>query len=823
MINISGYRIDDVIYDGLKTLIYKGYKESNSQYFVIKTLKSEYNSSKNRLKLKHEYEISKDLNIKGIIKAQDILTHNNNVYLVLDNFEGISLKKLLESQSIPIDLCLEIMIALLSSVAELHYYKLIHKDLKPSNILLNLSDKQVKITDFGISSLFLKENKDMVSPNLLEGSLPYLSPEQTGRINRQIDFRSDIYSLGITFYELLTRQKPFQGKDPLEWIFCHISKTPVSPNEINSEIPITLSNIIMKCLKKLPEERYQSVFCLKTDLEECLKQLNTKNSIDPFHIAVNDIPQHLHISQKLYGRTKEKDLLINALNRIHNGKPELVLISGYSGTGKTSIVKEIYKSITEKNAYYTNGKYDQYNRNPYGAIIQAFRKLINQILINDENKLTYWKNVILEALNPNTQLLIDFIPELIYIVGSQPELPLVEPKEAESRFIFTIIKFIKIFAKKENTLVIFLDDLQWIDLPSLKLIESVLLDKEEKYFLLMGAYRDNEVNDTHPLKNIIQELIKSQIIIQSIYLNPLTMDESNELISDTFYSSKENTISIAELVYRKTKGNPFFINQFLELLYEDGHILFDSVKGSWTWTIPKITSRELTDDIAIFMKQRIDQLPEKCKYILQIASLFGNRFEISILSEILEQSVMESVTDIELAIQESFIIGLQDEINYDNISRDGDDKELTSYNAYKFSHDQIQQVFYTSIPEEKRKEIHLMLGLKLLKMYEDCESDYYLFNTVNNLNIVAKYISHSDVPLLKLAKLNLMAGKKAKEFIAFDSALNYFSMGISFLAEHSWDTDYDLTLEIYLEKAESEFLNIHYEKAEQLYDYILTK
>ncbi|MDJ0719622.1 MAG: AAA family ATPase, partial [Prochloraceae cyanobacterium] len=576
MITISGYKIKSLIYQSKNSLIYRAKQESKKQPVILKVLRQEYPTLEEIVRYKKEYQILCQLDIENVIKAYQIKKHQNKFILFLEDFGGESLDALLKSISFSIKEFLLIAVQVTKALEGIHSNNIIHKDINPSNIIFNRKNGQVKIIDFGISTFLPRENTTLKNPNILEGTLAYISPEQTGRMNCSLDYRTDFYSLGATFYKLLTGQLPFTQTDVLELIHCHIALEPIPPHQINPNIPKIISDIVMKLMAKNPQDRYQSALGIKLDLEKCLFQLQNHSRIEEFLIGVQDISERLQIGQKLYGREQEIDILLKAFERIRGGKSELTLISGYSGIGKSALVREVYKPVTEAKGYFIAGKFDQYQKDlPYSAIIQAFQELIKYLLTENEATLARWREKILDALGVNAQLIINVISEVELIVGKQPEVASLTPKEAQNRLNLAFVNFIKVFAQPEHPLVIFLDDLQWADSASLQLLQMLMNVSALKYLFVIGAYRDNEVNPAHPLILTLNEIEKTGAVIERIFLLPLGLGDVNQLIVDSLKSSWEKVRSLSKLVLAKTNGNPFFINEFLHSLYREKLLYFD--------------------------------------------------------------------------------------------------------------------------------------------------------------------------------------------------------------------------------------------------------
>ena len=586
MIALPGIAFHCKIYESSASLVYRGIKVQDNRSLIVKMLKLDYPSTQELTRYKQEYEITRSLNLQGVIKAYSQQEYQRTLVILLEDFGGESLEQWMHKcqetfSPMPLSTFLRLAINLTDILGRIHAANVIHKDINPGNIVLNLHTGVVKIIDFGIATRFNRTNPTFKSHYALEGTLPYLSPEQTGRMNRLLDYRTDFYSLGVTFYELLTGQLPFPTTDILELVHCHIAKQPPPPHELNATISKAVSNIIMKLMAKNAEDRYQSAWGIKADLEICAEQLTEIDEIDNIQLGLQDIQDRFQIPQKLYGRDKEVAMLVATFERVaaspnhaeniseqeqdsNSTFPvEMMLVSGYAGIGKSALVQEIYKPITQKRGYFISGKFDQFQRNiPYSAIADALQKLVQQLLGESEKQVQQWRSHLLAALGNNGQIIIDVIPEVELIIGKQPPAPEVGATEAQNRFNRIFQSFVRVFCSKKHPLVIFLDDLQWIDSATLKLIELMLLDEQIQSLFLIGAYRDNEVNSTHPLTLMLERLRKQGVVFQEIILTPLTLEPLNQLIAETLHHNPDTVHSLAELVLRKTEGNPFLSMNF---------------------------------------------------------------------------------------------------------------------------------------------------------------------------------------------------------------------------------------------------------------------
>ncbi|MEH2157375.1 trifunctional serine/threonine-protein kinase/ATP-binding protein/sensor histidine kinase [Nostoc sp.] len=816
MVSIPGYHVSKELYNGSRTLVYRANREIDQKSVVIKLMKTAYPNFSELVQFRNQFTIAKNLNLPGIIQTYSLEPYQNGYALVMEDFGGISLKEWGVAGSVESLIeFLRIAIALCNALDILIRNRIIHKDIKPANVLINLETKEVKLIDFSIASLLPRETQILMSPNVLEGTLGYLSPEQTGRMNRGIDYRTDFYSLGVTFYELLTGQLPFKSHDPMELVYCHLAKLPPLVHEINPQIAPVLSSIISKLMAKNAEDRYQSAFGLKSDLENCLHQLKETGKITSFPIAQRDVCDRFIIPEKLYGREHEVETLLKAFDRVTNNQTELMLVAGFSGIGKTAVVNEVHKPIVRQRGYFIKGKFDQFNRNiPFFAFVQAFRDLMGQLLSESDSHLSTWKNKILQALGENGQVILEVIPELEQIIGHQPPATELSPSAAQNRFNLLLQRFLQVFTTKEHPIVIFLDDMQWADSASMKLIHLLMNESKEGYLLLIGAYRDNEVSAAHPLMLTLDEITKANATINKITLAPLSEASLNQLLADTLRCSLINTQILTQLVYQKTKGNPFFSTQFFKALHEDQLIKFDLDSGSWQCDIAQIKALALTDDVVDFMVLQLQKLPESTQNVLKLAACIGNQFDLTTLAIVSENPETETAIYLWNALQEGLILP-QSEVYKFYVGRETQDLVQSSLTVnYKFLHDRVQQAAYALIPEDKKQSIHLQIGQMLLSKIPIKKQEERIFEIVNQLNIGVKLITRqSDRD--KLAQLNLLAGQKAKLSTAYANTIEYINCGIQLLKTDSWQQQYSLTLALYEEAASAAYLMGQFDQVEE--------
>ncbi len=794
------YKIIAKIYESSNSIIYRAWRNGDNKAVILKVLKEDYPT--NELSCyRNGYDIlCKLADLSGVVNVHSIEKYQNTLVMCLEDFGGKSLKIWLNERVFTLDELLSLAIHIIDILGEIHHKRIIHKNINPSNIVFNPSTGKLKFIDFGIATQL---SQQYMNQNVLEGTLEYMSPEQTGRMNSALDYRTDFYSLGVTFYELFTGKLPFDTKDAMELVHCHLAKQPVPPNQINPDLPIPISNIILKLLEKNADNRYQSAWGIKADLEECKVTLHKTGRIEAFTLAQNDISDRFKISKKLYGRDYEIETLLAAFER-STKKAEMMLVAGYSGIGKSVLIKSVFN---KKPAYFIKGKFEQFQRDiPYSAFVNAFSELVQQLLMECKVTLHSWKEKLLSALGSNGQIIIDVIPKIELIIGKQPSVPILGAAESENRFNLVFQNFIRVFCQLEHPLVIFLDDLQWVDSASLNLLERVMTDRNNIALFLIGAYRDNEVDSIHPFMMMLDKLRDEGVIINKITLKPLLFEHVNQLIADNLHQDKRTVISLTYLVMRKTKGNPFFVNQFLQTLYEEKLLTFQTsevLAFGWTWDIAQIEALDITDNVVKLMIAKLNKLPESARQVLRLAACIGNRFDLDTLSIIYNKSTADTLQDLMPALTKGFII------------------LPSSTFEIAFSHDRVQQSAYALIDDEQKKAVHLQIGRLLLKNTASDVLEYKVFDIVGHFNIGIELVENQSEKN-EIARLNFMAAKKAKAATAYSAAIKYLNIGRKkCLAKNAWVAEYDFMLNLCVELVEAKYLNTNYEQAEKLSEAVL--
>ncbi|MEG4485236.1 AAA family ATPase [Microcoleus sp. D2_18a_B4] len=813
MLSLPGVAVETLLYESVNSLIYRAIREAARQPIILKLLKENYPTPQELVRYRTEYRITQELKEAGVVRVYDLQKYQNSLVMFVEDFGGESLTIWMQQRKFTLEEFLQIAIATTEILGQIHSANIIHKDINPSNIVYNPETKQLKIIDFGISTQLTRETPTLKNPGVLEGTLAYISPEQTGRMNRTLDYRTDFYSLGITFYELLTGTLPFETEDPLELVHCHIARQPVPPHEIDPEIPLIVSQIVSKLMAKNAENRYQTALGLKHDLEMCLLQLQQTDSIEEFDLGRRDITDRFLIPEKLYGRESEVYKLLASFERVSTGSAEMMLVAGFSGIGKTAVVNEVHKPIARQRGYFIKGKYDQFQRNiPFSAFVQAFRELMGQLLSESDAQLHRWKTMILTAVGESGQVLIEVIPELEHIIGAQSPALELSGSAAQNRFNLLMQKFVQVFTQAEHPLVMFLDDLQWADSASLKLLQ--LLMEDTGHLLVLGAYRDNEVSPAHPFMLTVDEIVKSGAVVNTITLQPLSLAYLNQLVADTLICNLSFAGPLTELVYQKTKGNPFFSTQFLKSLYEDGQIIFDWDVGHWQCDIAQARLTHASD-VVEFMAAQLQKLPAQTQDVLKLAACIGAQFDLDTLAIVSEELPEQTASALWKALQEGLILPITEGYKCFIPTDAQSNTESITNPTYKFLHDRVQQAAYSLIPDNQKPATHLKIGQLLLQNYSEIEREEKLFDIVGHLNQGIEFINQLS-EREALAQLNLEAGRKARNSTAYAAANIYLQTGIELLRANCWESQYKLTLNLYIAATEAAYLNGDFDGMEQM-------
>lgn len=822
---LPGYQTGQRIYASASSSVYRAIREQDQLPVILKVLNPSYSSLDELAYYKQENDILNCLNQAGIIDFFCLESYRGTPVLVRSDFGGISLNHMLREWKFAGTAVFSLLDFFILSrqivdvVAQLHGLNIIHKNINPSNIAYNPDTHDLEMIDFGLATTLNREAPALKNPKVLEGTLAYLSPEQTGRMNRTMDYRTDYYSLGVTFYELLTGVLPFEASDAVELVHCHLAKTPVSPHVLNPAISAPLSGLVLKLMAKAPEDRYQSTDGIVHDLSLCERHFLAGGGVPEFEIGQQDRGEHFIISEKLYGRGNEIRNLLAAFERVARGGTELMLVTGFSGVGKTAVINEIHKPIVKQRGYFIRGKFDQFNRSiPFQGFVQAFRDLVDQLRSEGETEKQVWRSKILSVLGDSSQVIINLIPNLEYLIGPQPDVPELSGSAAQNRFNLLFRKFIAVFTVREHPLVLFLDDLQWADSASLQLLQLLTSDRLTGCLLLLGAYRDNEVPPAHPLAMTLEEIKKGGDAFETLTLTPLEQADINKLVADTLDCSLKLALPLTQLVYQKTLGNPFFCHQFLKALHAKGILAFDQTAGYWLCDLAEVGILALSENVVEFMASQLQTLPPHTQEALKMAACIGNQFDLTMLAIVLQRSPSQAARDVWPAVQEGLVSPKHSVFKFFREN----EKETTAFigadfqaSVYRFLHDRVQQAAYSLIPEEQRQYAHLRIGQRLLQNTPGAERDEMLFEIINQLNQGSSLLTEPS-SRMDLARLNLRAGQKAKAATAFDAAWDYFTAGRQMLPKTAWNNHYELTLKLYESSVEAAYLSGHLVDMEEL-------
>ncbi len=825
-----GYRILDQLYESPSTAVFRAIRLKDRLPVVLKMLKPSSVSPLALSRYRQEYETARTLHSANVIKVYGLESLSRALFLVLEDIEGVPLSGLLRQrtrvgiETFPFAAFFTIAVKIVDGLSAIHAAGIIHKEICPSNVVFNPATDALRIIDFDSSTTLGRENPGMDDSGIRERSLPYLSPEQTGRMNRTVDYRADFYALGVTFYELLTGRLPFESTDPLELVHCHLAKTPVEPHLLNPDIPVTVSRIVLKLMAKAPEDRYQSARGLAWDIGACAEQWRAGGEVSSFELGLQDRLDRFLIPERLYGRETETASLLAAFERVARGGSEMVLVTGDPGIGKTAVVNEVHKPIARQHGYFIRGKFDQFNRGiPFSGFVQALRDLMGQLLRESGPRLRGIEEGILSALGENGRVIIDVVPELERIIGPQPPAPELSGAAAEIRFNLLFEKFIAACATADHPLVVFLDDMQWADLASLKLMRLLIAEARAGHLLLIGAYRGNEVTPVHPLAVTLEEIRETGARLTAIALPPLDESDISLLIADTLSCSAKLAAPLTALVYGKTRGNPFFNNQFLKALHDEGLIAFNGEAGYWECDIERVSAVTLTQDVVEFMAVRLQKLPQETQAALELAACIGNSFDLGTLAVVCRKTQVETATDLWPALQAGLVLPQSRVYRLfpgGDAETDNPFSDLAQTPTYRFSHDHAQQAAYSLIPEEDKKSTHLHIGQLLLANTPAQERAEKVFAIAGQLNRGADLLSGA-AERHGLSELNLEAGRKAKSATAYSAAREYFSVGRGLLLPESWRNDYDFTLALYNASAEAAYLDGDFDEMDRMVDAVL--
>jgi PAS domain S-box-containing protein len=801
---VDNHSVIGLISAGADARLYRALAGDGLKPVLLKTTGSGNPRARDLDRLRHEYELLSDLNCPGVPRVHALIEQGGTVVLVHEDGGGDLLERVIDGRPGSLTMFFPLALSLVATLECLHRHRVVHRNIQPRSILYDPSSGATQVINFELASRIGRDQAPLGSAEEIEGSLPYLAPEQTGRMNRTVDYRADFYALGITFYELLTGQKPFAAGDALEMVHCHLARAPRPLTSIVASMPRPLSAIVLKLLSKLAEDRYQSASGLRHDLEQCRREWMATGRIEPFEVGTADRSDRFQLPQRLFGRERDIAVLLDAFNRVASiGQIELVLVSGFSGIGKSALVAELHRPIVERRGYFIAGKFDQYRRGrPYATLAEAFRSLVQQLLAETAERIESWRGRILEAVGDLGQLMIDLIPQIALIIGGQPKVPELPPDQAQYRMQRVFQRFVAALTRRGQPLVLFLDDLQWVDSASLNLLTLLCGHADTRDLLVIGAYRDNEVNDTHPLMTMLDDLCARSLPIRTIILAPLTEEHVREIVAATLQCSVTEVESLSALIYGKTRGNPFFTFQFLQTLHQDRLIIFDANDHRWSWNLASIRSRNFTDNVVDLMLGELKRLPAPTRQALTLGGFLGNRFDLNALALVCEEPAAAAAERLWPAVSVGLLVH--------------------HYGECRFLHDRVQEAAYLLTPEPERAATHARIGRLLSRRMSAAELEERLFDVVAHLNAGAAVILNPQ-ERQNAAELNRRAGTKARSATIFGAAAGYFAAGISLLPGDLWVLHYDLALALHLGCAECEYLQGRFLEAERLLDIVVAK
>jgi len=819
---LEGYTIEERVHLGRDTVVYRGFRNQDGKRVIIKAALAEYPSPTVLEALRCEFRILEGLALQGVMRVIELLPYRNGLALVSEDFGGKPLKLFVTSPRYKPRLqdALELTSKVSAALARLHERGIIHRDINPMNIVLNAATGEVRIIDFGQATISRGAQSSMVDGSI-EGTPAYMAPEQTGRVSRPVDHRTDFYSLGVSMYEMLTGSLPFPGTDRNELIHAHVARLPMPPQHVAPDVPPAIGHLVMRLMAKNAEERYQSDDGLLSDVEECLRQLRRTGRVRDFALGRHDVSERFHVPQRLYGRESELSVLNEAFRYVSCGARRLVLVSGYPGIGKTSLVRELAAPVTRAQGYFVSGKFDQYRREvPYVAFMEAFRDLVHEVLTESELTLMRWRERLVAALGNTARVITDVIPEVEMIIGHPPPVPELPPAEALNRLRLTMQRFVSVFARSEHPLVIFLDDVQWADAASLSLFQLLLSSATAESLLLVAAFRDNEVGDSHPLSVAVKLLREQQTDVTAVRVLPLCATDVAGLVADALKSGPQVVAPLSEILYAKTEGNPFFLGEMLRTLRARGLIYFDRTAKEWRFSLNEIRAADVSDDLVGLMSAKIERLQPATRQAVKVGACVGSRFDIATVAAISGKPVSEVASALGEAVSEGILVllgqaGGQQDMVPGAAPTSRSDAVLPTVVRYKFSHDKIQQAAYQMVAEGDRVAVHRQIGTHLLRETAPADRAHRVFEIANQLN-AGGAACLDDASRRELASLNLAAGRRATATAAHDSAMKYYATGLDLLGDGAWNGGRDLAFPLHLEAAEASYMCNRLDEMERL-------
>jgi PAS domain S-box-containing protein len=782
-LDLSRYQLEKLSEDS-EFELYRGRAAETPAPILVRAPLARSADSSHVSRLEHEFSLAQDLDQVSAISPIALSRLEGRAALVMRDPGGQPLDRFL---GIPMDLMkfLKIAVGLAAALREVHQLGLLHKDLKPSNIFVDDAGN-VRLTGFGFATRTPREHQPPAPPDVIPGTFAYMAPEQTGRMNRSIDSRSDLYSLGVTLYEMLVGALPFMAMDPTEWIYCHMARIPPPPSVRVEGVPAVLEAIILKLLAKNAEDRYQTTAGVEHDLRRCLSEWRSSRRIENFPLAEFDVLDRLSIPETLYGRESEIDILVDSFKQVSHGRFDVVFVSGYSGVGKSAFVNELRRTLYSPHVLFASGKFDQYKQNiPYATLADAFQDIVRHILSGTETELVRWRAALLNAIGINAQLMIDLFPKLRLVLGEQIPVATVTTQEEKNRFQLVFRRFLGVFAQSAHPLVLFLDDLQWADTATLELLELLITKEEIPYLLLVGAFRSNEVEASQSLRRTLDAISAARGGLRELKLAALTFQDVGRLVADALHMDPGSVESLTDLVFQKTQGNPFFAGQFLSKLYAEGLLQFNRAKNRWRWDREGIRTQAISDNVAELMAGELVRYGGPSLTAIKQFACLGNSARTATLSSVMGVSKVQ----VDTALRQFVATGLVHRVE----------------RGYAFAHDRVREAAYALVPDEERASVHLRIGRLLSQVDGPNEIEDGIFEIVNQINRGIELVV-STGERWRLAELNLIAGKRAKAAAAYESALTYLATGRALLGAPDWNTHYRTMFDLEFHQADCKFM-----------------
>jgi predicted ATPase/class 3 adenylate cyclase len=799
-----GYSFTETLLSDPDYILCRATREADGRRVLVRTNRT-VDGERAAAQLLREFEFLRRLDIAGVLQPLGFETYRKHAAIVFEDFAGCPLIDLAGGEPMALSTFLSVAAALAEVVGEVHARRVVCKQLTSASVLVDLDSGGVKLFGFTLAETLTGYSVGGTAPNELEGSLTYLAPEQTGRLNYGIDSRSDLYALGVIFYRMLTGSLPFVSDSPAELVYAHIARQPEPPAKHRSDIPDVLSRIVLKLLAKDPAARYQSAFGLGCDLNACVTQLRASGHIGDFEIGARDVPQDLRVPSRLYGRQAEIELLRTALQNSVDGSGEIVLIAGGAGVGKSMLAREVGPTIATRGGHFAAGKFDQLRRDiPYSALIEAFHDLVHQILAEGTERFEEWRRKLAHALSGNAQIIVNVLPELRLLLGPQPPAPPLAPVEATARFNLVISQFVRALATSKHPLVLLLDDMQWADSASVNLLRLLIADPDIIHLMLIFAYRDNEVQPFGPLDVLLDGINKVPRPVRNIQLRGLKLADVGGMLQDTLRAGEDDVAPLARLVFAKTQGNAFFVKEFITSLYRRDLLYFESRTGQWRWNLAAIAAEDVTENVVDLVAGRLGSLPDSIQRAMQFAAAIGSRFTDETLATVCEQPLDALGNDLVRAEAEQLIASFSPPD-----AAAPNETAPAAARRYRFVHDRIQQAAYGGIPVAARPALHERIGRLIKRACGEAELEERLFEVVNHLNIAAS-LPEEEGGRTALMAFNLRAVRKAKSSAAHETAWRYLEFALGLADAADWQEHYEIAFGLHREAAEVSYLLTHY-------------